>query len=95
MNRTAAKALLWLHIACVVLAYLGIGVLFFLWPSVGYQDSVREVIHSVVFWLAAIGFVSGLGSMACRSGKSESVVLAASTIAALLPMFFVMAVFVV
>jgi hypothetical protein len=85
----AAKVLLWTHIGCLVLACFGIGALVFLGPNrpVGHHDPLREVISSVAFWLAAVSFVTGLGSMACRRGESESVVLAVSTIAALLVFF--------
>jgi hypothetical protein len=78
----ATKSLLWLHIAFLVLAAIGI-VLLFLVPSAPLQ-----AIHSVTFWIAAAGFLTGLGSMACRSGKSESLMLAGSTIAALLMVLF-------
>jgi hypothetical protein len=85
----AAKALLWPHVTCVVLACFGIGAAVFLGPNllVGHHDPLREVISSVRFWLAAIGFLTGLGSMACRHGESENVALAASTIGALLVFF--------
>lgn len=86
----AAKALLWPHIGCLVLACTGIGASVFLGPNrpVGNPDPLRDIIRSVTLWLALIGVLTGLGSMACRRGESESVVLAASTITALLVFLF-------
>ena len=73
-----------------------IGVLFFLGPSLplGHHDPLPGDIRSVTFWLAAICVLIGVGSMACRCGKSGSAVLAASTIAALQLFLFPMAVLV-
>jgi cell division protein FtsW (lipid II flippase) len=82
----AAKAFLWPHIACLLLACFGVGAAFSLGPNlpVRHHNPLREAISSVTFWLAGISFLTGLMSMACRRGKQESRTFAASTVASFL-----------
>jgi hypothetical protein len=78
------RVALGLHVACVLLAYSLVG-LAYLFPQ---RTTAPNPLHYgavlAMGVFAAVGFMAGLAVMASRSGNSERLVLAFSTIAAFL-----------
>jgi hypothetical protein len=78
------RALLILHTVSVVIAYATFALS---WLYLSRTTHFREsdiVLQSVVLSLSIMGFVTGLALLFQRRGRSESVTLAASTVAAFL-----------
>lgn len=76
------RLVLYSHILSVIGAYFLFGLsLFHPRRTLSFQH--LNAADLAVAFLAVIGFMLGMGAMAARSAKSESVLLAASTIAAL------------
>lgn len=83
---------LWLHYATIIVAGLLFGIQFFILSPIHYSTNTTE---RPIIWcldiagvLSAYGLASGFVLMAMRKGKSESLLLAISTIIALLLLFF-------
>jgi hypothetical protein len=77
------RIVLWIHAASVLVGYsLVLCVPARYWPSLLGSDRLGFHLASVLFHLAALGTVTGLGLMAARPPQSESVLLAISTVAA-------------
>jgi hypothetical protein len=74
----AERVFLWLHVALLVLGYclLGIG------RFAPLSFAVAILLVWVIRVIAGFGLVTGLALMALRRGKSESITLAVSTVAA-------------
>jgi hypothetical protein len=85
------KIMLWVHLASMVVTCSGYGLARLLLPGRVHPDATQAAVEMTLGWtlpvLAAVALVSGFGSMAVRSGKSESVLLAISTIAAFVLFF--------
>jgi hypothetical protein len=78
------RAVLGLHVACVLLAYALGGWAYLSLPRITVPAPVQYAAVLAVCLFAATGFLAGLVLMAGRSGKSERVALAFSTVAAFL-----------
>jgi hypothetical protein len=75
----------------VFAAYSLVG-LSYLFLSEITRPGIREtVIRLTVPYLAAIGFLTGIGSMLGRKGKEESIALAMTTVAAFVLLVFALA----
>jgi hypothetical protein len=80
--RALSKALLYSHVSFVLLA-LGLCAGLYLVPSLNTRAHSH---HHLSEWLApaaAMAFLSGLGFMATRKGRSESIAAGISTIVSL------------
>jgi hypothetical protein len=79
-----SRKVLWLHIVSVVAAYALVAIWYTALPATTNSEPQRTAATQVVAILAATGSLTGLGLMARRSGATESIALAVSTIAAVL-----------
>ena len=86
------KTFLCLHAASVLAAYSLFGLSYLVFARTGQMGTEKIVVAATVVILAAVGSLTGLGLMLSRSGKSESVALGVSTVAALLLLFLTHAV---
>jgi hypothetical protein len=79
------RILLLLHVLCIIISCTFVVLTAFNPGSRGTSWAPTEGIHDIMenaaFLFAAVAFFTGLGAMAFRKGKSESLTLAASTIA--------------
>jgi hypothetical protein len=81
---------MWLHLTSVFLAYAVVG-FGYLFPSKTTNIDTQKIITIwVVLILSAFGSITGFALMIGRKGKSESIVLAVSTIAIVLLLFLVL-----
>ena len=78
------KTCLWLHIAFSVGAFALLAIRYALPPRTTYPSLQDMLLQSAVTLFAAMASITGLGEMIGRRGKSESIALACSTIAAIL-----------
>jgi hypothetical protein len=86
----ANKTIIWLHVAFVLLAYCVTGLSFLFIPKTTDPGSQKLWMASLVMLLAASGSILGIGLMLRLSGKSDSLVLAVSTIAAFMLLLFLL-----
>ena len=84
----AKRILLCLHLGSVVVAYGLLALGWALLPNSTSVDAHRAAVVSAISLLSVLGAATGLASMALRSGKSERVGLAVSTVAAVLLALF-------
>ena len=79
------RILLWSHVAFVLAGYALFGLSFLILPPGTPSMPDRNAwFFAIVAALAGLGSLTGFWSMALRSGKSESIALGVSTIAAVL-----------
>lgn len=71
-----------LHIAGVLTSYFVLGLSYVVLPRTTNMNSLGVALMAVVVIMAATGFLTGLLMMIRRSGQSESLALAISTVAA-------------
>jgi hypothetical protein len=96
MTRTNAHTsfLLWMHVGSVAAICVLVGLAFnFAEPTTNMQNSAAILTAKIRVAIAiggAIGVVTGFGFMATRSGRSESLAVAASTILAFCTLMFAM-----
>jgi hypothetical protein len=79
--------LLCLHVAYLIAAYALVVLAYFILPSGTNVGPRHTAISTAILTCAFLSFASGAVSMYVRSGKSESIALAFSTIAAFVLLF--------
>ncbi len=79
-----------LHTVSVLIAYGVLGLLWLFPQRTSHTGTLSVVARWIVVTFAASGFITGLALMAKRSGRSESIILAISTVAAFLLLFLLL-----
>jgi hypothetical protein len=84
------KTCLWLHIAFSVGAFALLAICYVLLSRTTHPSLQDRLLLSAVTLFAAMASITGLGEMIGRRGKSESIALACSTVAAILLLMLTM-----
>lgn len=78
------QSMIGLHVASVLMSYFVLGLSYAMLPRTTNISSLAVAMMSAIVIMVATVFMTGILLMIRRSGKSESIALAVSTVAAFL-----------